>query len=97
MRLLEEVIELAQAEGVQSRRVAALLDHVYNKSPGKPEQEVGGVGVTLLAYCELRGLSADAEERREFDRVRAIDPARFRLRQNVKADAGVGVRSPEDP
>jgi len=37
------------------------------------------------------------KERREFDRVLAIDPARFRARQNAKADAGVGVRSPEDP
>ena len=41
--------------------------------------------------------AAVRKERREFDRVLAIDPARFRARQNAKADAGVGVRSPEDP
>lgn len=94
-RVLEEVVELAQAEGVPRERALAVLDHVYGKAPGDPAQEVGGIGVTLLAYCAVREISADAEEVREIARVLAIDPAHFRARHNAKADAGIAVPAPE--
>jgi hypothetical protein len=94
-RVLEEAVELGQAEGLTPERARAVVDHVYGKPPGDPAQEAGGLGVTLLAYCEARGLSADGEEVREFRRVLAIDPAHFRARHNVKADAGIAVRVPE--
>ena len=96
MRLLEEAVELAQAEGVPLDRALATVEHVYLKPAGKPEQEAGGVGVTLLAYCAARGISADAEEAREFERVLDIDPAYFRARHNIKADAGIAARAPEE-
>ncbi len=91
-RLLEEVVELAQAAGLSRHLAFSVFDHVYGKPPGEPAQEAGGVGVTLLAYCESVGLSADGEEAREFARVLATDPAHFRARHNAKADAGVAVR-----
>jgi hypothetical protein len=94
-RVLEEAVELGQAEGLTPERTRAVVDHVYGKPPGDPAQEAGGLGVTLLAYCEARGLSADGEEVREFDRVLSIDPAQFRARHNAKADAGLAVRAPE--
>lgn len=95
LRLLEEVVELVQAEGVDVERVRAIVSHVYGKPIGQPAQEVGGVGVCLLAYCAATDLSADAEESRELDRVLAVDPAYFRARHNAKADAGIAVRAPE--
>lgn len=94
-RLLEEVIELAQAEGLTLRDIVAVADHVLKKPPGNPAQEVGGIGVCLLAYCASRGISADGEEVRELERVLAIDPDYFRRRHNAKADAGIAVRAPE--
>ena len=94
-RVLEEAAELAQSEGLTRDHARAIVDYVFGKPPGDPAQEVGGLGVTLLAYCESRGISADREERLEFERVLAVDPAHFRARHNRKADAGIAVRVPE--
>lgn len=96
LRLLEEAIELVQAEGITRSEVEAIIDHVFRKPPGKPEQEAGAVGVTLLAYCEARGFSADAAERIEYERVSKIDPSHFRARHNLKADAGIATRGIEE-
>lgn len=92
LRVLEEAVELAQAEGMTLDRARAVVDYVFNKPPGDPSQEVGGLGVTLLAYCASRGFSADAAEELERRRVLDIDPEYFRARHNVKADAGIAVR-----
>lgn len=97
LRVLEEAIELAQAEGIEINQACSVAEHVFSKPPGDPVQEVGGLGVTLLAYCEARGVSADMEERREFNRVLAVDPAHFRARHNKKADASIAARAPEEP
>lgn len=94
-RLFEEAAELAQAEGVVREDLERLLRHVYGKPRGEPAQEVGGIGVTLLAYCGAADLSAEAEERREWGRVLSKDPEHFRARHNKKADAGVARRVPE--
>lgn len=89
LRFIEEALELVQAQGIPAERVRAVLDHVYGKPPGSINQEVGGVGVTLLGYCAACGISADAEEFEEMRRVFAIDPAHFRQRHDVKARAGI--------
>ena len=95
LRFLEEAVELAQAELMTHAQARTVVDYVFGKPPGDPEKEVGGVGVTLLAYCAARGFSADAAEEREFDRVQTIDPVRFRERQNKKAAAGIAAHVPE--
>jgi hypothetical protein len=97
LRLFEEVVELAQAEAVPPVALHGLISHVYGKAPGKPEQEAGGIGTTLLAYCAARGFSADDAEAAEAARVLAIDPQYFRERHNKKAAAGVAafVKTPK--
>lgn len=95
-RLLEEVIELAQAEDFPEEAIAPIVDVVYRKDKGVPEKEVGDIGLTLLAYCACRGISADALEAREWERVAAIDPEHFRKRHNAKADAGIAARIVDD-
>lgn len=99
MRLLEEAIELAQVEGVTARQISELTSHVMGKPPGSPSQETGGVGVCLLAYCEAKGLSADAAEGAEIERLKTRDPEHFRRRHQVKVDAGVAQQgiSPDAP
>jgi NTP pyrophosphatase (non-canonical NTP hydrolase) len=94
-RFAEESIELAQAAGMDRERILALVERVYSKPAGEPRQEVGGVSVTLLAFCELAGISAEGEELREWERVQAIPVEHFRKRQNAKADAGLALRSPD--
>lgn len=88
-RFVEEAMELAQAEGLTLAEVASLANYVYHRTPGEPWSEAGGVGTTLLAYCEAKGFSADAAEKAEFDRVLAADVVTFRLRHDAKAVAGV--------
>lgn len=94
-RLVEEVVELAQAEDVPAEQLRAIVAHVYAKPPGNAQQEVGGIGTTLLAYCEAKGISADAAEAAEARRVFSIDPEHFRERHNRKADAGIAARCPK--
>jgi hypothetical protein len=62
LRFLEEAIELYQAEGCNLEQAQALVAHVFAKPAGEPQQEVGGVSVTLLSYCEAAGLSAERWE-----------------------------------
>jgi len=50
-RFLEEALELAQAEGMPKADAAKLLEYVWSRPPGEILQEVGGVMVTLAAYC----------------------------------------------
>lgn len=94
-RFAEEAIELAQAAGMSQEAVADLVRYVYSRPAGDPAQEVGGVSISLLAYCELAGMSADELEQREFSRVLSKDAAYFRQRQDAKARLGVAIASSE--
>ena len=90
-RLLEEAIELAQAEGITFLGVSRLADHVFSKPRGEPVAEAGAVGLTLLAYCEAAGISADGAEMNELDRVLAMPAAEHRVRRDAKIAAGVAA------
>ncbi len=84
-RLLEEVLELLQAHGYDSARVPTLVNYVFGRPVGEPAQEVGGVMVTLAAYCSVAGLSVQANGQAELDRI--IQPevmARIRAKQESK-------------
>lgn len=88
-RLVEEAAELAQAEGLPFEFVLRIVRHVYAKLPGDPAQELGGLGVTLLAYAASKGLSADACEAAEVRRIRGLSVEHLRARHQAKADAGI--------
>lgn len=90
-RFLEEALELVQAQGVSKTDVLNLVDYTYGRPVGHVEQEVGGVCVTLLAYCESVSVSAEQAMETEWARVQHIDPAKFRERQAAKAAAGVAA------
>ena len=87
LRVLEEAIELFQAEGGLRTQADVLLDRVYSRAAGEPHQEVGGLSVTLLSYCSAAGLSADACETAEIERVlaRPLDEARRRHDEKTRA------------
>ncbi len=55
-RLLEEVLELLQSGDYPLLRVAELTNYTYSRDKGEPHQEVGGVMITLAAYCLAHGL-----------------------------------------
>lgn len=95
LRLFEEATELVQAEGVSEQLLFDIISHVYGKPLGDAKLEAGGVGVTLLAYCESKGISADDAEHKEAYEVLTRDPEYFRARHNLKADARIALRCPE--
>ena len=91
LRFLEEAIELAQASGVIRDDAIRLAHHVYNAPCGSVDKEAGAVSVTLLAYCESVGLSADDEEQREVARVTGMDREKMRDRYLNKVRLGLAA------
>lgn len=68
-RLLEEVLELLQSGQYPKERVAALVGYVWSRPEGEPAQEVGGVMVTLAAYCLAHGIDMHSAAETELARI----------------------------
>ena len=92
-RVLEEAIELAQAEGIRIGDVNLLTGHVYTKPAGEPSQEVGGIGVCLLAWAGAAGQELWPIIETEIDRIHTKTADHFRARHQVKVDAGVAKKA----
>mgnify|MGYP003385712531 CR=1 FL=1 len=60
MRFGEEALELIQATGASREEAHLLVDYVFGRPVGEPNQEVGGVMVTLAALCHAHGLEMEA-------------------------------------
>lgn len=75
-RFLEEALELVQAKGCTVSEARQLVDYVFARPVGDPNQEVGGVLVTLAALCEPSGIdmvqAGEAELARVWTKVEAI-------------------------
>ncbi|WP_260855657.1 hypothetical protein [Mesorhizobium amorphae] len=68
-RFIEEALELVQSGGYPRERVAALTDYVYSREAGEVFQEVGGVMVTLAAYCLAHDLDMHEAGETELERI----------------------------
>lgn len=68
-RFLEEALELVQANGCTQSEARQLVDYVFGRPVGDPDQEVGGVMVTLAALCTASGLEMQAAGERELSRI----------------------------
>lgn len=90
-RFIEECIELVQAMDISKDDVQQILDRIYSRPVGDVEQEVGGVGITLLGLCGCLGLDFDILTDTELRRIEALPIDHWRKRQAAKAEAGVGV------
>jgi hypothetical protein len=91
IRLLEEAAEAFQAAGGDPAMAHRCIDVVFSRPVGKLGQELGGIGVTLLALAEAGGLDADAEEQRELDRVLARPIEEFTRRNQEKNALGLNT------
>lgn len=92
IRVLEEAIELAQAEGITFADADKLTKRVYSRPAGHPRQEVAGIGVTLLAYCACTIVDFDLVMEQEIMRIEEMPWDHFRKKQQEKADAGVAMK-----
>lgn len=84
-RFLEEALELVQCCGMTQDEAHRLVDYVFDREPGKAEQEVGGTMTTLAALCGAHDIRLDLAAFNELDRIR--DPKvmeKIRARQSTK-------------
>lgn len=81
-RFLEEALELVQAGGHCSVEDAhRLVDYVYGRPVGDLAQEVGGVAVTLAAFCNTHNINTSRAALAELPRCwRNIDKIREKQR-----------------
>lgn len=89
LRVLEEALELAQAVDVPFSLVEKLTLTVFARDPGEPFQEVGGIAITLLAFCSALSIDSEQAEFAELRRILAKDGEHFRRRQREKISVGV--------
>lgn len=91
LRLLEEALELAQAEKVSRMEVEKLVSRVFSRPVGRPQQEFSGVILTAFAYsaCTDYDVLGTAEE--ELVRIEALPVAHFRRRHESKLDDGTSI------
>lgn len=89
LRFVEEAVELAQVQGLKPAEVHRLVDYVFARPVGKLEQEVGGVSVTLHAFCESIGIRLVDCEQDEIHRINSKPIEHFRKRQREKMEAGL--------
>jgi cyanophycinase-like exopeptidase len=89
-RFLEEAVELAQAAGMSPAQAFTIVDYVFQRRPGEPSQEVGGVMITLSILATSLGISVDEAWCAEFDRIHQPEViAKIRARQSEKKAAGL--------
>jgi hypothetical protein len=94
-RFLEEAIELNQAIGVSQEDALRLVNYVYSRPVGVVEQELGGVGITLLGLCSSLKLDFEDVTTVELNRVNAFPVSHFRKRHALKVEAGISLASTE--
>jgi NTP pyrophosphatase (non-canonical NTP hydrolase) len=90
MRFLEEAVELAQSIGVTQSDVDRVTNYVFARPIGEPEQEVGGVMVTLAALCQNASIDLEVAAKVEFARI-DTDEMRQKIfdKQTIKNAAGL--------
>lgn len=85
LRFIEEALELVQALGMSREDVLMMVEFVYNRHPGLPNQELAGVMVTALALATAAKLDAFDELHRELDRIfEAQDEVRAKHLQKIE-------------
>jgi NTP pyrophosphatase (non-canonical NTP hydrolase) len=72
LRVLEEALELAQAEGVTTSEAITIVDQVFSKPKGYAHQELGGVLITLAGYADTANDDLESAFWAEFRRI--MDP-----------------------
>lgn len=89
-RCHEESTELFQAVGGTREEAHRIVDHVFDKPPGNPLQELGGCGLTLLACAESLDWDLGHSIQDELDRIFTLPMEKFQKRQAENVLNGIG-------
>lgn len=94
-RVLEEAIELAQAEGVPIEKSRRIMEVVYSKPVGEPSQEAAGIMTTLMGWAAATDHDIEKVTRDEIDRIHALPLDYFARKKVEKRDLGVSEEESE--
>jgi NTP pyrophosphatase (non-canonical NTP hydrolase) len=89
LRCAEEAVELAQAYKIPKDKMLELVEIVYSRPPGEPEQELGGVAMTATVLAAAHGHDLEAFFEVELRRVLAKPSEHFTKRNQDKIDLGL--------
>jgi hypothetical protein len=95
MQLLEEAIELAQAEGIDIDMVAKQVAHIFDGPAGDPSEELAGVVVCAYGWCAARGEHMADLAAREIARIERAPLDKIRGSLARKKDADLVTFDPE--
>lgn len=104
-RFLEESLELVQSLGCTRSEAHQLVDYVFNRPIGEPQQELGGVMVTVsaLASCHDMDLNdaAEMELARVWTKIETIRAKQLAKPKHsplptTPSAIGVEIQSPND-
>lgn len=93
-RLLEETVELAQAEGVPADLAARLVFHVYSRPTGNPNDEGSAVALALYGWSAASGVNLCDAALAEIDRIEALPKDRILASLARKIEAGLVTTVP---
>lgn len=99
-RFLEEALELVQSCGCTASEAHQLVDYTFGRPSGEPEQEVGGVMVTLAALCLANCLCMHTAGETELARIGApamIEKIRAKQAAKPKHSPLPGPSEPRKP
>ena len=94
LRVVEEAVELAQAEGCDELSMYKIVQRVYSRPVGSPPREGAAVFLTLLAWAEASRTDLPQVLRDELDHLEEIPAEHFRQRQREKHQAGTDLVTP---
>lgn len=89
LRCAEEAVELAQAYRIPKEKMLDLVEIVYSRPPGDPDQELGGVAMTAEVLAAALGHDLNAFFEVELRRVLAKPSDHFAKRNQEKIDLGL--------
>lgn len=95
-RVLEEALELYQSVGGVRSTVDLLADRTFSRPRGSAEQELGQVGITLLAFANAAGLSADRQEQIEVFQALRLPASYFTCRMAKKMLSQLALYQPSE-
>ena len=89
LRAFEEIAEFAQCVGVPQEKLYLVIDTVFSRPRGDPQQELGGVMMTAILLCMACCADPDRVFLDELERVRKMPLEHFTKRNQEKEDLGL--------
>lgn len=88
-RLLEEVMELCQTQGLSLEDFVRCGEYVAARKVGDTREELGDVQICLDILAENLGLSLDACHTTALNRIQGLDPVKCKLKDDGKIAVGL--------